>query len=87
MCFFQSKSKSDSTKKRATRTTSNVFAMFTQTQIQEFKEVTKKTYDMIKKNFFSIETKSILESILMLVTLTFILNLQFIISIIGIPVY
>jgi len=33
-----SKSKSDSTKKRATRTTSNVFAMFTQTQIQEFKE-------------------------------------------------
>lgn len=33
-----SKTKSDSTKKRATRTTSNVFAMFTQNQIAEFKE-------------------------------------------------
>ena len=30
--------RSDSSKKRATRTTSNVFAMFTQNQIAEFKE-------------------------------------------------
>ncbi|XP_015782837.1 myosin regulatory light polypeptide 9 [Tetranychus urticae] len=33
-----SKTRSDSSKKRATRSTSNVFAMFTQNQIAEFKE-------------------------------------------------
>ncbi|XP_074599811.1 myosin regulatory light polypeptide 9-like [Brevipalpus obovatus] len=35
---MSSKSRSDPAKKRATRSTSNVFAMFTQNQIAEFKE-------------------------------------------------
>lgn len=35
---IQGKVRSDSTRKRAVRSTSNVFAMFTQNQIAEFKE-------------------------------------------------
>lgn len=41
MCFFfqSKKMKSDTQKKTARRATSNVFAMFEQNQIAEFKEV------------------------------------------------
>ena len=38
-------------KKKAQRATSNVFSMFDQKQVQEFKEVFIKIYSYFRKNF------------------------------------